>query len=131
MFSWLYDLPNWGMFLLFVVVALVVCWGSVFLLRPVMDRLLSGTGLFYALLLGLIAAATYTTYSEAEAGVASEATAVSALYRDVSAYPEPLRSQLRGDVENYVDTLINVAWPNRQRGETTSETTDLVDSIQR
>lgn len=147
MFSWLYDLPNWGMFLLFVAVALVVCWGSVLLLRPVMDRLfgaedreqrnslldlvLSGTGLFYGLLLGLIAAATYTTYSEADASVASEATAVSALYRDVSAYPEPLRGQLRSDIENYVGTVINVAWPNQQRGETTAETTDLVDAIQR
>jgi hypothetical protein len=131
-FSWIYDLPNWLMFTLFVVAALAICWGAVFLLRPVMDRMfgsddadarnsllelvLTGTGLFYGLLLGLIAAATYTTYADAEGSVAHEATAIAALYRDVSAYPEPLRGQLRGDLEGYVDYMIRVAWPEQQRG---------------
>ncbi|MFI7121735.1 hypothetical protein [Amycolatopsis sp. NPDC049868] len=147
MFSWLYDLPNWGMFLLFVAVALAICWSAVILLRPAMDRLfggedreqrnslldlvLSGTGLFYGLLLGLIAAATYTTYSEAEASVANEATAVAALYRDVSGYPEPFRSQLRADIEFYVDNLVKVSWPKQQQGEIPTEGTDQVDVIQR
>ncbi|WP_020672291.1 DUF4239 domain-containing protein [Amycolatopsis nigrescens] len=147
MFSWIYDLPNWAMFVLFVTVALAVCWGAVFLLRPVMDRLfgdddheqrnsllelvLTGTGLFYGLLLGLIAAATYTTYSEASASVANEATTIAALYRDVSGYSEPLRSQLRGDLEGYVDYVIDVYWPMQQRGETSPEGVYRVDEIQR
>jgi hypothetical protein len=146
-FSWIYDLPNWAMFALFAVMALAVCWGAVFLLRPVMDRLfgsddheqrnallelvLTGTGLFYGLLLGLIAAATYTTYSEADDSVAREATSIAALYRDVSAYPEPLSGQLRGDIEAYVDNVITVAWPIQQRGDVPVEGVDKVNDLQR
>ena len=67
--------------------------------------------------MGLIAAGTYTTYSAVEKLVDGEANMVAALYRDVSAYPEPLRGQLRGDLEDYVDHVINDAWPAQRRGD--------------
>lgn len=141
MFSWVYDLPNWVMLAFFVLVALAVCWGSVFALRPVMDRLfgdgdheqrnsllelaLTGTGLFYGLLLGLIAAATYTTYSNAEGTVDSESTTVAALYRDISTYPEPLRGELRADLEKYVDDVIDQEWPIQQHGEVPTKADEI------
>ena len=74
MFIWLYDLPNWLLFCLFAITAIAISWVGIFLLRPMMDRLfraenrdqrnaviqlvLTGTGLFYVLLAGLIANAT-------------------------------------------------------------------------
>ncbi|WP_158886868.1 DUF4239 domain-containing protein [Amycolatopsis anabasis] len=137
MFTWIYDLPNWLLFVLFIVVALALAWGSVFLFRSrtaelfrgedgesrnsLLDLVLTGTGLFYGLLLGLIAAATYSTYSDAADTVASEATSIAALYRDVSGYPEPIRGQLRGDLEHYVHYVINDAWPAQRRGEIPTE----------
>ncbi|GGN97150.1 hypothetical protein GCM10011610_62890 [Nocardia rhizosphaerihabitans] len=48
-------------------------------------------GVFYGLLLGLIAAATYESYDAAQSRVADEAAAVGTLYHEVSACPEPYR----------------------------------------
>ncbi|MFE0024942.1 DUF4239 domain-containing protein [Amycolatopsis sp. NPDC059021] len=131
MLLWIYDVPNWLLFLIIVSGTLAVGWVAVCVLRPVMGRLfgdrderntmvdlvLTGTGLFYGLLLGLIAAAAYTTFSEAQATADKEASTVAALYRDASAYPEPVRSVLRGQLEEYVDYVIDEAWPQQRRGQ--------------
>ncbi|GLZ28764.1 hypothetical protein Lesp02_09540 [Lentzea sp. NBRC 105346] len=145
MFYWLYDLPNWLVFVLFTVAAVAIGWMFIFALRRVNARLfgedreernglvelvLTGTGLFYGLLLGLIAAATYTTYSDTENSVNSEATSVSALYRDVSNYPEPTRAQLRKDIEDYVRYVIDEAWPEQQKGEVPLGGRDRVTVLQ-
>lgn len=146
MFYWLYNLPNWVVFLLFTVAAVAVGWLGVFGLRNLNRRLfgdgggdernglvelvLTGTGLFYGLLLGLIAAATYTTYADTESTVNEEATALTALYRDVSNYPEPVRGQLRDGIKNYVHYVINEAWPLQQRGEVPAGGSQLTDTIQ-
>jgi hypothetical protein len=42
------------------------------------------------------------------------------LSRDVSAYPEPIRSQLRKEVRDYVDYVIHEAWPLQRRGQVPS-----------
>src|SRR5882757_6340297 len=148
MFYWIYDLPNGVVFLLFTVGALVVSWLAIFALRNVNTKLfgddgdardernsmvelvLTGTGLFYGLLLGLIAAATYTTYAETEGAVNAEATSLSALYRDVSNYPEPMRGQLRGEIEDYVRYVIDEAWPLQQQGEVPAGGASMADDIQ-
>lgn len=148
MFYWIYDLPNWVVFLLFTVAALAVSWLAIFALRGVNTKLfgsdgeardernsmielvLTGTGLFYGLLLGLIAAATYTTYAETEGTVNAEATSLSALYRDVSNYPEPTRGQLQGDIKEYVRYVVEEAWPRQQAGEVPTGGIRLADTIQ-
>lgn len=144
MFYWIYDLPNWVVFLLFTVVALALGWLAVFVLRGVnkslfggddehnslIELVLTGTGLFYGLLLGLIAAATYSTYADTANAVNEEATTLTALYRDVSSYPEPVRGQLQGDVKHYVAYVIDVAWPLQQRGEVPDGGARHADAIQ-
>jgi hypothetical protein len=148
MFYWIYDLPNGVVFLLFTVAALAVSWLAIFALRGVNAKLfgsdddardernsmielvLTGTGLFYGLLLGLIAAATYTTYAETEGAVNAEATSLSALYRDVSNYPEPTRFQLQTDIKAYVGYVVDEAWPRQQDGEVPTGGIRRADTIQ-
>jgi hypothetical protein len=145
-FYWIYDLPNWVVFLLFTLVAVTVSWLGVLCLRNrggllfgadgpderngLIELILTGTGLFYGLLLGLIAAATYSTYADTQNVVNNEATAVTALYRDVSNYPEPLRGKLRGDIRSYVAWVIDEAWPAQQRGEAPIGGIARIDTIQ-
>ncbi|RJQ73768.1 DUF4239 domain-containing protein [Pseudonocardiaceae bacterium YIM PH 21723] len=133
MFTWIYDLPTWLMFLMFTGVSLIISWGGVLLLRPALAKIfhgeekdtrngllelvLTGTGLFYGLLLGLVAAGCYTTYSQSCDLVNKEASAAASVYRDVTAYPEPLRGQLRGQVETYVHTVVDSEWPLQQAGD--------------
>ena len=58
---------------------------------------------FYGLSLALIAVNVFETYSDVSKIVSQEATALAALYRDASAYPEPIRSQLQKELRDYVD----------------------------
>jgi hypothetical protein len=66
--------------------------------------------------LGLVAVGTWDTYSEVENRVDHEAIAVGALYRDISAYPDPVRSALQNDLSTYTRQVIDVGWPMQQRG---------------
>jgi len=71
---------------------------------------------FYGLAVALIAVSVWETYSEVSSVVAHESTRLGALYRDVSAYPEPVRSQLQSELRGYTEYLINEAWPLHREG---------------
>ena len=54
--------------------------------------------------------------SDAAANVTREAAALSALYEDVSQYPEPHGQNLRWLLRDYTRYVIKYAWPLQQRG---------------
>src|SRR5678816_1923537 len=66
---------------------------------------------FYGLALALIAVNVWETYSDVSKIISQEATALGALYRDSSTYPDPIRSQLQGQLREYTEQVINRAWP--------------------
>ena len=72
--------------------------------------------MIYGLLLGLLAVATYQNLSDVEKTVGNEAAALGALYRDVSAYPEPARSEVQAMIRDYTRYVIDEAWPLQQKG---------------
>ncbi|MDQ2881883.1 MAG: DUF4239 domain-containing protein [Actinomycetota bacterium] len=141
----IYSLSDWQMLLLFAGVSVGICWGLILLLRPLMvrwfgddketrnsiiDILVAGTGLFYGLLLGLIAVSAYTDYSNAEDSASHEANAVGVLYRDVSNFPEPLRSELRAGVIRYLDVVITEEFPSAHQGKLLAAATPAATNIQ-
>ena len=71
---------------------------------------------FYGLALALIAVSVWQTYSDAAGIVSQEATAVGALFRDVSSYPNPPRAELQHELRDYVDYVIHQAWPAQRQG---------------
>jgi Protein of unknown function (DUF4239) len=73
-------------------------------------------GVIYGLLLGLLAVATYQNHSDVEKTVSNEASSLAALYRDVSAYPEPKRSELEAGLRDYTRYVIEEAWPLQRKG---------------
>jgi hypothetical protein len=84
--------------------------------NSLVGNILSCHGVFYGLLLGLLAVAAYQNFSEAEAIVADEAASLSALYEDLRAYPEPEGSYLRWLLRDYCRYLIIYAWPLQRQG---------------
>lgn len=72
---------------------------------------------FYGLALALIAVSVWQTYSDISKIISQEATAVAALYRDVSGYPEPIRPLLQQELRDYLDYVINQAWPLQRQGQ--------------
>jgi hypothetical protein len=127
---WIYDLPQW---LLCVLVILVYTATSLIgsqLLRPwvrrrandqpghndIVGNFLSAGGVLYGLLLGLVAVGAWQNHSNAEAIVTREATRIAALYRDLTVYPEPHRRELVALLGEYVRFVIEDAWPAQQEG---------------
>ena len=89
-------------------------------------------GVFYGITVGLIAVGVWNTDSSASELVSREAASISALYRDVSGYPSPLRDELRAKVREYIVFVVNESWPAQQRGEgqTVTGGTKILDDFQ-
>jgi hypothetical protein len=81
------------------------------------SAMLQGVMVFYGLALALITVTIWQNYSDVAKIASEEATAAAALYRDLSDYPEPIRTQLQTQLRNYVDQIIHHAWPMQQRGQ--------------
>jgi len=82
--------------------------------------MLQSVMVFYGLAVALIAVTVFQTYSETTSVVTGEATALNALYRDVTSYPDPIRADLQRSVREYTDQVINQAWPLQQQGKVPS-----------
>ena len=79
--------------------------------------MLQSVMVFYGLAVALIAVNVFQTYSDTSKIVTAEATAINALYRDVTSYPEPIRTDLQKLLSDYTDQVINGAWPLMRRGK--------------
>ena len=82
--------------------------------------MLQSVMVFYGLAVALIAVTVFQTYSETTSVVTGEATALNALYRDVTSYPDPIRADLQRSLREYTDQVINQAWPLQQQGKVPS-----------
>jgi hypothetical protein len=130
MLYWIYDIPTVAAVGAFAAVFIAVCWAATILSRPfVKSRVhrepglnetvggfLQYFGVIYGLLLGLLAVATYQNFSDVEKTVGNEASSLAALYRDVSGYPEPKRSELEALLRDYTRYVIEEAWPLQRKG---------------
>jgi hypothetical protein len=85
-------------------------------LNEILGDFLQYFGVIYGLLLGLLAVATYQNHADVEKAVSSEASSLAALYRDVTAYPEPQRTELKNLLREYTRYVIEEAWPLQRRG---------------
>src|SRR3712207_3298964 len=104
------------------------------LLQPVVSRLLRGEkdantvvglllnafSLYYGVLLALLSIAVFDNYGSAKDAIAQEAAGAVALFRDVSGYPEPVRTGLIETLRGYLDEETGPGWRQQRLGETSS-----------
>jgi hypothetical protein len=127
---WIYDIPAWLLGVIVVGTFLTFATVGVMLTRPVAAKrfgseegwqehvsiILEAAFVFIGLLMALVTIAAYDNFAEARNKVASEASEIGTLYRDASAFPEPVRGAVEGDLASYVDNIITKEWPNQERG---------------
>jgi hypothetical protein len=127
---WIYNYPEWIIGTLFVATFIAVTWIGIFLTRAtvhswlhrdkraneMVGSALSNFFVLYGILLGLLAVATYQNYSTVGDIVDKEASSLSALYRDLSAYPQPFRRQLQDALREYTRYTIEEGWEQQRRG---------------
>jgi hypothetical protein len=129
-FDWIYTIPMMRFAALTCGFFIAFSWAGTILARPILRSfvkhrenvndlvgyILSCFGVFYGLLLGLLAVAAYQNYRDVENVVTSEASSLSALATDISAYPDPDRKNLVWLLRDYTRDVIKIAWPNQRRG---------------
>jgi Protein of unknown function (DUF4239) len=146
---WVYDIPNWLFGVLTVGVFILVSLAGLFATQAIATRLPSerrhgnssetngfvstffgaSVGL-YGITLGLISVGAWQNFSDVDSKSGAEAASVSALYRDVAAYPEPVRTTLRAAVKEYTRCVIEDAWPLQRKGIVPDADTKRIDVIQ-
>jgi uncharacterized protein YjeT (DUF2065 family) len=129
-FYWIYDLPNWALCILIIVVFGIFSTIGIQSTRKLARRLMarphgqneavgiyvSAIGVFYGITLGLITVGASTTFNDISAQVDREATSIASFYRKVSNYPEPTRSLLQNQTKAYTNYIIEKAWPLQRQG---------------
>jgi Protein of unknown function (DUF4239) len=142
---WVYDLPNWLFGVLTVSVFLVFGLGGLTLTRRWVPALhhedhshndivgfyVGALTVFYGITLGLLMVGVWGSFSETKGKVDHEAAIDTALYRDVSNYPEPLRGQLQNDLRTFTRNAIDVAWPQQRKGIIPTGNLKTLDNLQR
>jgi hypothetical protein len=140
---WFRDLPQWQYCLLVIGVFLVVAVGGQIACRPwvrrrfggqdnneIVGHYISAFGVLYGITLGLISVAAWENFGDVEGKVSAEASALASLYRNVDCYPEPKRAELTGLLRDYTRHVIDISWPEMQRGIVPSGSQAFVKKIQ-
>jgi hypothetical protein len=141
---WIYDLPNWLFCVLTVGLFVTLSVGGLIATRPWARRFLGASSrendsvnyfvaavwVLYGLALGLIAVATWSDFTQVDDLISKEAATLSALYRDLDGYPEPLRSQLETKLRDYVRLVIEKDWPAHRKGLVVTEGDQLLDGFE-
>lgn len=128
----------------FIVLFLGLSWGVLLALRPwvrrfasaneewdrVLNYAMSSYGIFYGILLALIAVSVYENFQRVDDVVLSEVSDLGALYRAVSAYPTPIATELQDELRLYTQGVITVDWPAMQENIIPTEGSVRIDALQ-
>lgn len=119
---WLHRIPTFWLGLLIIGGFVVVSLLGLRLTRPLANRFRAGQNdfanyffatiaVFYAVLVGLIAVASWGNYTTIGGIVSNEAVSSSDVYRDIESYPPPLRDAVRRDLKDYDMFVVHREWP--------------------
>ncbi len=140
---WIYDLPNgllgFGVILIYVVIAILglfltrdwiyrTLWTSVET-NEATNGIISAYGVLYGLLLGLVTVAAWENFDDCDEIVSKESASVASLYRDVSALKPPLKGEMQQILKEYLEDVIEVAWPAQRDGVIKTSGTHILSRL--
>jgi hypothetical protein len=121
--DWIYNHPTLEVATILVVLSVIVSWIGLFVFdrfihvsirsrhNDVAGFIIAIIGVVYAVLLAFIAVAAWANFDSANRVVQQEANLVDNLYRDAIAIPEPTRTEMRDDIKQYLNVVIEKEWP--------------------
>lgn len=92
--------------------------------------MLASIMVFYGLATALTAVQVWEAYERVKEVNEREASELATLYRNVSQYPEPIRSAMLDEIRGYTHEVIHDSWPLMKRGQVPSETIKSMDRLQ-
>lgn len=141
---WVYNLPNWLFGTLTLAAFVAFGLAGLYLTRRWVRRLhnlehgyndivgfyMAGVTVLYGVSVGLLAIGAWATYTDVQGKIDHEATALGALYRDISAYPDPARTIMQNDLRRYTRAVIDVGWPMQQHGIVPNNASPVLNDFQ-
>jgi hypothetical protein len=128
-FYWVYDMPNWQFASLCITFfVLIAVSGLMFLRKFIISRFIpqshndivsffmAGLNAIYGITLGLIAVGAWENFTEIDANVSNEASAIAAVYQDTHNITGPLGDSMRAQIKEYTRYTIEDAWPKQRQG---------------
>ena len=127
---WVYDLPNWLFALLCIGFFALIAISGLLAFRKIIQRneipqshndivsfYMAGLNAIYGITLGLIAVGAWQNFSDTDANVSKEASAVAALYQDTNNIISTLGDSLRSNIKEYTRYTIEEDWPQQRLGK--------------
>lgn len=141
--EFVYAMPLRDLAITFALLAVAAIFLGILIVKPTLRLLLgggpdlnesisygtAGFNLFYALLLGLLTVSAYQNNERVRESILREATAVGALYADLNTYPEPIRSDMKEKLRDYVLFTIHRDWPAHRQGEVLNGGANRADAM--
>ena len=101
--------------------------------NDVINGFFSGGGVIYSLIIGLVAISAWQNRDAVDVLANKEALSIATLYRSSSLLKEPTKTELEDKIINYLDYVINIAWPAHKKGIVPNEgavvMSDLLKSL--
>ena len=99
-------------------------------LNSLLGNFVSMYGIFYGILMGLLAVAAYQNMVDVERSIAAEGQTLFSLYRSVSVYPEGVREPLQETLLEYTEFVINEEWPVMRTGQVFTGSMPIINRLQ-
>ncbi len=129
-FLWVYNIKEWQLLLLIVVLFVLIGVVGLLITEPSIKRWLGSPpssndlianflqiiGVFYGITLGLVSVATWGEYSKVDEISSKEASLLGCMYKGATAFPEPVRSEMKNEIKGITRYIIKEAWPIQQKG---------------
>jgi hypothetical protein len=139
-----YDLPTWIAMPTFILVFLGLSWLLLLGVRPLVTRAAASTpdwdrvlgyamssfGLFYGILLALIAVSVYENFQRVNQVSLEEVSTIATLFRNFTAYEGAIGLDLQEQLEGYTLNVVNVDWPLQEAGIKPTTGDASVDAMQ-
>ncbi len=130
-FYWVYDYPAWMLFIGLILFFMFASISSIFLLRHFTDDVLKVeisdnaiiseymgvTGVFFGLVLGMVAVGSWDSYRFSQVVTATEASNITVFYQSVQMLDKDDAKPITLKLGTYVKAIIDTEWPSQQRGE--------------
>ena len=97
----------------------------------ILSSFLSIYGLFYGILMGLLAVASYQNKLNVEQSISNEGSTLFGMFRIVSTYPEPHRTKLQTAMRDYCQNVAEKEWPAMRQGKIPRGVNPMITSLQR
>jgi hypothetical protein len=100
-------------------------------LNSVLGNVVSMYGIFYGILIGLLAVSAYQNKAMVERSIVDEGTILLTLFRSADAFPGGTRDALKSSLRDYTQFVIESEWPQARTGRIPGGGGDYIGRIQR